>query len=146
MPSTIPGYMYSLFAALLVGMLAVYACNVAAVNIRADADRQQLENIADYVATESLMLLSRDIGCQNITQTLELPSQVGNQRYWLRIANDSYTGWVEAGLGAEPVGTALQVEIPAAFSASGTYISGVGHPALVCQFENQNASLTLTLE
>ncbi len=146
MVSTIPSYVYSLFAALMVGVIVVCTCNVAALNIRVDADRQQLRNIADYVAAQSLTLLSHGNEYQNVTQVLDVPSQVGNQRFWIRIQNDSQSAYVEAGFGVDALSSDLHVNIPASVAAEGTYISGSGHPQLICRFENQTASLTLTQE
>jgi hypothetical protein len=146
-PSIIPGWVYSIFAALIVGTIIVYACSVATLNVRNQANIQQLKNIDEYVATQSLSLLSHtNENNQNTTQFLDIPSSIGNQRFWIQIANDSSGAWVESGFGTTPSSNNLQMNIPADFDASGYFISGSGRAKLQCQFENQIATLTLTSE
>jgi hypothetical protein len=147
MPSIIPGWVYSIFAALIVGAIIVYACSIASLNVKNQANTQQLKNIEEYVATQSLSLLSHTIeNNQNTTQFLDIPSSIGNQRFWIRIANDSSGAWVESGFGTTLSSNNLQRNIPASFDASGYFISGSGRAKLQCQFENQTATLTLTSE
>ena len=145
MPTIIPGYVYSLFAALIVGAIIVYSCSIVALNIKNQATIQQLTNIDKYVATQSLKLLSHTTEAnQNNTQFLDLPSQIGNQRYWIRITNDSSNSWIESGFGTTVTPQALRMIIPAQILASGTFISGSGKAVLHCRFENQSAILALT--
>jgi hypothetical protein len=147
MPSIIPGYVYSLFAALLVGAIIVYSCNLASLTIRTQATNQQLKNIDEYVATECLMLKSHTSEeNQTTTQFLDVPSQVGNQIFWIQVANDSQGAWVESGFGRTVSSSELHTAIPAEVNASGIFISGSGRAILVCHFENQTATLTLTTE
>jgi len=82
----------------------------------------------------------------NTTQFLNIPSSIGNQRFWIQIANDSSGAWIESGFGTTPSSNNLQMNIPANFDASGYFISGSGRAKLQCQFENQIATLTLTSE
>ena len=147
MPSIIPGWVYSMFAALIVGAILVYACSISTINVKNQANTQQLKNIEEYVATQSLSLLSQTTeNNQNTTQFLDIPSSIGNQRFWIRIANDSSGAWVESGFGTTLSSNSLRMNIPANFDASGYFISGSGRAKLQCQFENQIATLTLTSE
>ena len=147
MPSIIPGWVYSIFAALIVGTIIVYTCSIATLNVKNQANIQQLKNIDEYVATQSLSLLSHTTeNNQNTTQFLDIPSSIGNQRFWIQIANDSSGAWVESGFGTSPGSNNLQMNIPANFDASGYFISGSGRAKLQCQFENQVSTLTLTSE
>jgi hypothetical protein len=147
MPSIIPSWVYSIFAALIVGSIIVYACSIASLNVKNQANTQQLKNIEEYVATQSISLLSHTTeNNQNTTQFLDIPSSIGNQRFWIRIANDSSGAWVESGFGTTLSSNNLQMNIPAYFDASGYFISGSGRAKLQCQFENQIATLTLTSE
>jgi hypothetical protein len=147
MPSIIPGWVYSMFAALIVGAILVYACSVSTINVKNQANTQQLKNIEEYVATQSLSLLTQTTeNNQNTTQFLDIPSSIGNQRFWIRIANDSSGAWVESGFGTTLSSNSLQMNIPANFDASGYFISGSGRAKLQCEFENQIATLTLTSE
>jgi hypothetical protein len=138
---------YSLFAALLVGAIIVYACGLSTMNIKNQATNQQLKNIDEYVAAQSLTLLSRaSENKQNITQFLDIPSTIGNQRFWINIVNDSSVAWVKSGFGTTVSENDRQMSIPVHVSASGTFISGSGRAKLECHFENQIATLTLTSE
>jgi hypothetical protein len=115
--------------------------------LKNQANSQQLKNIEEYVATQSLSLLSHTTeNNQNTTQFLDIPSSIGNQRFWIRMANDSSSAWVESGFGTTPSSNSVQMNIPANFDASGYFISGSGRAKLQCQFENQIATLTLTSE
>jgi hypothetical protein len=147
MPTIIPGYVYSLFAALMVGVVLVSSCSLATSNIRLDAEKQQLRNIGEYVAAQSLTLLSRGgAGDQNITQFIDVPYQIGNQRFWIRITNDSSIAWVESGFGTDYLNTQTKIEVPAKVAASGSFVSGSGRALLQCQFKDGVATLTLTEE
>jgi hypothetical protein len=146
-PSIIPGYVYSIFAALIVGAIIVYACSISTLNIRNQASEQQLKNIDEYVATHSLTLISHTtLNNQISTQYLDIPTSIGNQRFWIRIANDSSSAWVESGFGTTVVLNDRQIGIPANVDASGAFISGSGRAKLQCIFGNQTATLTLTSE
>ncbi len=139
--------MYSLFAALIIGSILVCTVSVSTLAIRNRADEQQLSNIEKYVAAQALSLLSQTtLDNQNTTQYLEIPSTIGNQRFWINIANNSQTSWVESGFGANITSTDLHIEVPAKVTASGSYISGSGRPLLQCHYENQTATITLTKE
>ncbi len=147
MPSIIPGYVYSIFAALIVGAIIVYACSISTLNVKNQANIQQLKNIDEYVATQSLTLLSQTTeNNQNSTRFLDIPSSIGNQRFWISIANDSSGAWVESGFGTTVSSKNSQINIPANVDASGYFISGSGRAILQCYFENQTATLTLTSE
>ena len=51
MVTIIPGYVYSIFAALIVGAIIVGSCSVSMVNVRNEAENQQLANVDEYVAS-----------------------------------------------------------------------------------------------
>lgn len=145
MPSIIPGYVYSLFAALIVGTIVVASCSAVMLNIKNNAESQQLSNITEYIAAQSIVLLSQSNGNNsNSTQNLELPSQIGTQAYWIRITNDSNKAWIEAGFGTTPIHNQHESTIPASVTASGTIVSTSGRASLNCVIENQSIVLKLT--
>lgn len=147
MPSNIPSYVYSLFAALIVGVIVVSACSLSMANLRNKAEIQQLTNIDKFVAAQSLTLISQTSGAnQNSTQFVDIPSQVGNQIYWVCIGNDSSGGWVESGFGTTVNLSQPQVRIPADVAASGSFVSGYGRAFLQCSCVNQTVTLMLTSE
>ncbi|MGD0204580.1 MAG: hypothetical protein ABSC20_11845 [Candidatus Bathyarchaeia archaeon] len=146
MVTIIPSYVYSIFAALIVGAIIVSSCSLSMVNVKNEAESQQLANIDEYVAAQSLTLITHvtEDG-QNATQFLDLPSQIGNQEYSICIANDSSSAWVESGFGAA-VQSQPQIYIPAEINASGAFVSGWGRAFLQCYYQNQIVTLTLTSE
>ena len=147
MPSIIPGWVYSLFASLIVGVIIVASCSLATVNVKNEAETTQLTNIEEYVATQSLIILTHVTqNNENVTQYLDLPTQVGNQVYWICIANDSSGAWVGSGLGLTVNLYQSGICIPAQVVASGVFISSYGRPFLQCSCVNQTVSLTLSGE
>ena len=147
MPSIIPSYVYSLFAALIVGAIIVYSCSISTLNIKNEAEQQQLTNIDQYVATQCMTLLSYTTeDNQNSTQFLAIPSEVGSQQYWICIENDSSGAWVESGLGTTVTPSHPDIYIPARIAASGVFISDSGRAFLTCCIKNQTVTLTLTGE
>jgi hypothetical protein len=144
-PSIIPSYIYTLFASLIVGTIVISACGLSTVNVKAEAEKQQLSNIAEYVATESLELVSH-ASAENLTSTLHLnvPPRIGNQRYWVKITNDSARTWVEAGFGTTALSSQQRTYIPSEAAASGTYISGSGVATLECYSDSAGVHLTLS--
>jgi hypothetical protein len=144
LPSIIPSYVYTLFASLIVGTIVIAACGLSTVNVKAEAEKQQLSNIAEYVATESLELISHATA-ENLTSTLHLdvPQLIGNQRYWIKIANDSAKTWVEVGFGTTALSSEQRAYIPSEVAASGTYISGSGVANLECYADSSGVHLTL---
>lgn len=144
MPTIIPSYLYSIFAALLVGAIVVYACSLSTINVKNEALNEQLTKVNEYVAIESLRIITHTEENQNTTQALELPTQIGNQPYWIRIANDSSGAWVESGYGTDTSQGEIQVAIPAEVIALGNFTSASGRGMLSCHLENKVPILTLT--
>jgi hypothetical protein len=137
--------MYSIFAALIVGTIIVTSCAVAMTSLRNDAVNQQLSNVDEYIATQSLTLINQvNENGQNATQVLDLPTAIGNQEYWVSLDNDSSSAWVESGFGSAAMQSEPEIYIPADVSASGAYVSGWGNALLQCCIQNQTVTLTLT--
>jgi hypothetical protein len=141
----IPSYVYTLFASIIVGTVVISAVGLSTVNVKHEAEKQQLSNISEYVATESLELVSHATA-ENLTSTLHLnvPSLIGSQRYWIRIANDSAKTWVEVGFGTTAISSEQRTYMPSAVYASGTYISGSGVATLECRSDSSGVHLTLS--
>ena len=55
MPSIIPGYVYTLFSSSS-GVIIVAGCTMATLNVRTEAVNQQLSNVEQSVAAQSLAL------------------------------------------------------------------------------------------
>ncbi|MGF3522015.1 MAG: hypothetical protein ACQXXJ_02835 [Candidatus Bathyarchaeia archaeon] len=145
MPSIIPGYVYTLFASVIVGTLIVAACAFSVANVKREAEEQQLYSIAKYVAAKCVELtVSRQTENFTVTLRLDVPALIGNQRYCLHVANDSTRAWVEAGFGAVVLSGQRRVDIPVTVAASGTYISGSGASAFL-QYSGGAAGVSLML-
>lgn len=144
MPSIIPSYVYTLVASIVVGTLLIYAFDVSTVGTKGEAEKQQLRNLAEYVAIKSCELVSAATA-NNLSTSLRLdiPPLVGNQRYWIQLGNDSFVAWVGYGYGTTPSSTELQVTIPLEVSASGMYISESGSAILECSANSTGAYLQL---
>ena len=144
MPSIIPSYIYTLFACMVVGALLILASSISVMNVKNKADLQKLKNIADSVATKALELVSQ-VKIHNLTVNtlLSLPVAVGNQRYWLRLGNDSFRSWVDIGFGTQPQSNEQRAYIPSMILAFGTYVSGAGIPALSCYMSNSATLLEI---
>lgn len=147
MVSSIPGYMYSLFASLIIGSILVCAVTVETMTIRSNADQQQLENIQRYVAAQALTLIAQTtIEGQNTTQYLDLPSAIGNQRFYISLDSDRESAWVTSEFDNNTSLSGNPTEVPAKATAQGSFLSGSGRPLLQCHYQNQVVTLTLTQE
>ena len=147
MPSIVPSYIYVLFACVIVGTIVIAACGVATLSIKTNADQQQLSNIIQYVAAESnTLVLQATRDNANSTVYLNLPANVGNQKYWIQIENDSSRAWVTAGFGSIQANSNQRTYIPAGVVASGLYTSHSGLAVLQCQTDGSNVNLTINGE
>ena len=147
MVTLIPGYIYSILAAVIVGTIVVSSCTLMLASLKSEALSQQLANVDEYVAAQSLNLVNHVTeNGQNATQILNLPTEIGNRAYWISINNDGSNAWVESGFGATAIGSRPQIYIPADVAASGTFVSGWGSATLHCVYQNQTVTLTLTSE
>jgi hypothetical protein len=144
MVSSIPSYMYSLFASLIIGSILVCAVSVETMSIRSTANEQQLQNIQQYVAAQALTLITQTtIEGQTTTQYLDIPSAIGNQRFYINLASDQDSAWVTSSFNQNNT-SSRPTEVPAKAEAQGSYLSGLGRPLLLCHYQNQVATLTLT--
>jgi hypothetical protein len=145
MPSIIPSYVYTLFACMVVGALLIMASSISIANVKNQADLQKLKNIADSVATDGFELVSQ-VKTNNLTANvmLDIPISVGNQRYWLRLNNDTFRSWVDIGFGTNPQSSEQRTYIPSMVSASGTFVSGAGFPALRCYLNDSAPCLEIS--
>jgi|WetSurMetagenome_2_1015567.scaffolds.fasta_scaffold307523_2 hypothetical protein len=147
MPSIVPSYIYVLFACVVVGTIIIAACGLATLNIKTDADQQQLSNLSEYVAAQSNQLVlqaTRDNASSTVY--LNLPANIGNQKYWIQIESDSSKAWVTAGFGSIQADSNRRTYIPADVAASGVYTSYSGLAVLKCQTDGSNVNLTINGE
>jgi hypothetical protein len=145
LPSIIPSYVYTLFASIIVSSILICACGLSTLNVRYEAERQRLSSVAEYVVTKSVELISH-ASADNLTSTLHLnvPSLIGNQIYWIQIANDSSKTWVEVGFGTSAQSSGHRAYIPSEVSASGLYVSDASDASLECYSNNTGVYLKLS--
>ena len=127
------------------GTLVITMCGLAMANVKAEAEKQQLTNIANYVAAKSTQILAC-ASQENITKSIQIdvPQLIGNQRYWIQLQNNTAGAWIEAGFGTDPTTSEKKALIPSEAAASGYYISGSG-PAFL-EYHSNNTGLYLTLD
>ena len=144
MPSIIPSYVYTLFASIIIGTLIISMVGLSVANVKREAEEQQLSSIAEYVSVKSMQLTSQ-APADNLTSTtrLDVPSLVGNQRYWIQIQNDSSRAWVEVGFGNVVMSSDQRAYIPSELATSGTYISGASTAFLGYYSDSNGAHLNL---
>ena len=144
-PSLIPTYVYTLFAALVVGSIIVAGCTMETSGVKNQALNQQLTNIDQYVAAKSLALINQAVESgQNSTEVLGLPVEVSNQIYWVCLLNGESGALVKSGVGEVAVATGGGgVAIPAQVNASGVFVSSSCTAYLQCFVENQAVVLKL---
>jgi len=128
-----------------VGALLIFASSLSSINVKNDADLQELKNIADYIAATSFQLVS-STQTNNLTTNfmLSIPSTIGNQRYWVQLDNDSFRSWVNVGFGTTPQTSEQRTFIPSEVSASGDYVSGAGIPVLRCYSDGSATYLEIS--
>ncbi|XHH07911.1 MAG: hypothetical protein ACFCUE_10065 [Candidatus Bathyarchaeia archaeon] len=144
MPSIVPSYIYVLFASVIIGTVIITVCGVSTLDIKNDADKQQLTNLAEYVAAQgNTMILQANRDDANSTIYLNLPSTVGTQKYWIQIQNDTTKAWVTAGFGDIQTSSNQRTYLPANVDASGVYTSYSGLAVLKCETDGSNVKLTI---
>ena len=133
MPSITPSYVYTLFACMIVGTMLVCAFSASALNVKNEAEEQQIKKLATYVAAKGCELVS-SAEENNLTAecSLNAPGFIGNRQYWIQMMNDSGVASVKTGFGTTPHATDYSVPMPVGVVASGTYTSGSGSLVLRC--------------
>ncbi len=146
-PSIVPSYIYVLFASVIIGTIVIGVCGLSTLDIKNNADKQQLSNIAEYVAAQSnTLILQATRDNANTTVYLNLPSTVGTQKYWIQIENDTSKAWVTAGFDSIITSSQPRTYLPADVAASGVYTSYSGLAVLKCETDGSNMILTLNGE
>jgi hypothetical protein len=128
MPSVISSYVYTFAALVAVSALLIFSVNSYAYSLRAASEQDQLQSIITGVAAKANGILTIvETTNASLTVSLNLPSTIGDQYYWLRIRNDSSKVWVEGALGEfHEDATGLQVFVPSYAVMSGYFVSARG--------------------
>jgi hypothetical protein len=101
LPSIIPSYLYMFVAMIAVGTLLILSFNSYAATLRFIPETEQLSNLLNYVAAKATELTtSTQTG--TITQFyINLPPEIGDRQYWIRLQNDTLQSWVMGGFGTD---------------------------------------------
>jgi hypothetical protein len=132
MPSVVSSYVYTFAALVAVSALLIFSVNSYAYSLRAASEQDQLQSVLTGLAAKANEILTLVTTTNaSVTASLNLPTTIGDQYYWLRIRNDSSKAWVEGALGEYHEGlTGLQVVIPSYAVMSGYFISAHGFATL----------------
>jgi len=146
MPSDSTDFLYSLFALSMVGVILMAALASYGGLLKQSSESKQLEDVlrmAESKVAYALMLLTEN----NATLILnfKMPPKIGGRYYWIRIANDSHSSWVEGGFGMEPRAgeQEYRVYLPRKVYASGTFESRYEIARLNCSLVNFTPKIIL---
>jgi len=146
MASEATSYFYTLLALGAVGFILTATFQVRTSSIKAVSEKQELERILEAITSEGTELIALvDATNSSVRVILQLPNTVGERFWWARLMSDSTGAWVEGAFGeVREDHPELGFKLPSNVSASGTYIGGVGTPALICERQGAKIKLTLT--
>ena len=145
MPTIAPNYIYAFFALIAISSILISAFATFATTLRSIPEIKQLENLLNHVAAEGYELIALTTVTNSTSEaTLQLPSTIGNKRYWIRLCNESSKAWVEGALGEiHKNNMQNRVYLPKTVSAFGNYSSSHGPASLECKMTGSTISLHL---
>ena len=146
MPSDSTDFLYSLLALSMVGIILTAALSSYGGLLKQSSEEKQLEDALKKVGSKAayaLMLLTEN----NATLSLnfKMPHKIGDRYYWIRIANDSSSSWVEGGFGLESRtgDQEYRIYLPRKVYASGTFESRYETARLNCSLVNSAPRIIL---
>jgi hypothetical protein len=145
-PSIATSHFYTFVALTTISTILIFYFSAYASSTRATPKVEVLKEILDHVAAEGNQLVTL-VTTTNSTAhlTVQLPSAIGNQEYWIRVRNDSSEAWIEGGLGHTMNDeTSLRVFLIGKISTSGHYLSGYGPAILECYMNGSVPQLNLS--
>jgi len=149
MPSDSTDFLYSLLALSMVGVILTAALSSYGGLLKQSSEEKQLEDALKKVGskvTYALMLLTENDA--TLSLTFQLPSKIGDRYYWIRIANDSSSSWIEGGFGIESrMGEQeYRIYLPRKIYASGTFESRYEIARLNCSLISSTPQVILGRE
>ena len=145
MPSQATNYFYTLAAMGVIALVVTSVFNVNVHRVKLVAERKQLIRILDAVAAEctELVTLTESTGA-SAEVTLNLPSRIGDNHYWIRLRTSEAGSLLVGGFGEPWDGVPEQkVYLPWNTTASGVYRGDYGSPSLNCTLSSGSPILTL---
>jgi len=149
MPSDSVDFLYSFLALSMVGIILTAALSSYSGLLKQSSENKQLGDVLKKVGskvTYALMLLTENNA--TLSLTFQLPSKIGDRYYWIRIANDSSSSWIEGGFGIEPrIGEQeYRIYLPRKIYASGTFESRYEIAQLNCSLVGSTPKILLGRE
>ncbi|HIE18431.1 TPA: hypothetical protein EYP75_01760 [Candidatus Bathyarchaeota archaeon] len=146
MPSNSIDFLYSFLALSLVGIILTASLNSYGGLLKQSSESKQLEELLERVeskATYALLLLTENNA--TLISSFQMPSKIGDRYYWIRIANDSSSSWVEGGFGIESRtgDQEYRVYLPRKIFASGTFESRYAIAQLNCSIVGSTPKIIL---
>ena len=146
MPSTIPGHIYTMIALAVVGALLVATVNSYTSTLKNTSEIEQLRNLLSQVAAKGSELITLTASTNSVAHTsVQLPTSIGLQQYWIRARNDSSNAWVEGALGQLTEEEAPnKIYLPKGANAKGHFASGYGSAILEAHMNGSIPNLNLS--
>jgi hypothetical protein len=144
-PTIAPNHIYAFFALIAVSSILISAFAAYATTLRTIPEIEQLENLISHIACEGYELITLTTVTNSTSElTLQLPTTIGNKRYWIRLCNESTKAWVEGALGdIHKFNVQNRIYLPKTVSASGNYSSSHGPASLECEINGSTIRLHL---
>lgn len=138
-------YFYTLVALTSISVLLIFSLSSYTATLRNTTETEQLKNILNGVAAKANELITLVTATDSsISLTVQMPTSIGNQQYWMRLRNDSSNAWLEGSLGQTVGGGEVyQVFLPSKTSASGYFVAGYGPALLECYTNDSTPQLNL---
>jgi len=146
LPSTIPSHIYTMIALAVVGALLVATVNSYTSTLKSTSETEQLRNLLSQVAAKGSELITLTASTNSTAETsVQLPTSIGTQQYWIRARNDSSNSWVEGALGRLTEEEAPnKVYLPKGIIAAGHLVSGYGSAVLEAYMNGSIPHLNLS--
>jgi len=136
-PTITPGYLYSFLALLAVSGLLVASFMAYANTLRSSSETRLLKSLIDEIASKCTGLVTLTaLGAPHARASVEMPTSLGDNQYWIRLVNDSDQAWVGGGLGDIVNGYGdLRTYLPKDVYATGIFVGGYGAADLECHLD-----------
>lgn len=149
MPSDSIDYLHSFLALSVVGVILTAAFASYSGSIKQSSENKQLDDVLRMVgakATYAVALLTENNA--SFVLKFQIPTKIGDRYYWIRIANDSYSSWIEGGFGIEArdENPDSRVYLPRKIYASGAFESRYEIAQLNCSLTGSVLRITLGRE
>jgi len=149
MPSDSTDFLFSFLALSMVSVILMAALASYGGILKQSSESKQLEDILRKVGSKvayALTILTENNATFSLT--FQIPTKIGDRYYWIRIANDSSSSWIEGGFGLESrTGEQeYRIYLPRKIYASGTFESRYEIAQLNCSLTESTPKILLGRE